>query len=115
ASSASSYSQACPHQPIWRRQVTPLFVSVAQKHAASVLLSSESGHMDLRNESRVRVRSRELGAALACILAFIAASPSHAQDIQRSTLVGADHVRIGSADGPPETTFAGVVGAYLLE
>lgn len=47
--------------------------------------------------------------AIACI------SAAEGQEIQRFTLVGANHVRIGSADGPPETTFSGVVGAFLLE
>lgn len=47
--------------------------------------------------------------ALAC------GSSAQAQEVRRFTLVDAQHVRIGAADGPAETTFAGVVGAFLIE
>jgi hypothetical protein len=54
-------------------------------------------------------------SSVCCALTVLWLSPAAAQAPPRSlSLLDAPHVRIGVVDGPPETTFGGVVGAVRL-
>lgn len=60
---------------------------------------------------RIEMRTLICGS----LLVFVCISPTMAQQIPATvSLIDSSYVRIGSVEGPPETVFAGIVGALRL-